>query len=96
MQPADADANLAKALTEMNRDDKAIPLFEDAMRLDPAHPIARNRLSTLYRKMGRMDAPGREVRLYQQYKDRKERLRAVGKDLLIQPGEFCADDVDDK
>ena len=80
----------------MNRDDKAIPPFEDAMRLRLADPTARNRLTTLYRKMGRMDAPWREVRLYQQYKDRKERLRAVCKDLLIQPGEFCADDVDDK
>jgi hypothetical protein len=42
--------------------------------------------------MGRMDDAKREVELYQKYKDMKEKLRAVYKELLIQPDEIRADE----
>lgn len=98
LAPGDADAKLglAKTLIEMDQDDKALPLLEDAVRLEPTNPAAHYRLSTLYRKMGRMDDARREVELYKQYTDMKEKLRAVYKDLLIQPKEIRADDQDDK
>jgi len=98
LQPGDADAKLglAKTLITMNQDDKALPLLEDSVRLEPTDPTAHYRLSTLYRKMGRMDDARREVELYKQYKDMKEKLRALYKDVLIQPKEIRADDQDDK
>ncbi len=98
LQPADADAKLglAKSLIAMNQDDKALPLLEEAVRLEPTDPTVHYRLSTLYRKLGRMDDARRQVELYKQYKDMKEKLRAVYKDLLIQPKEIRADDQDDK
>jgi hypothetical protein len=46
--------------------------------------------------MGRMDDARREEELYKQYKDMKEKLRALYKDVLIQPKEIRADDQDDK
>ena len=57
LQPADADAKLglAKTLIEMNQPDKALPLLEDAVQLEPTNATAHYRLATLYRKMGRAD-----------------------------------------
>ncbi len=98
LQPGDADAKLglAKTLIAMNEDQKALPLLEDAVKLEPTDPSAHYRLSTLYRKMGRVDDARREVELYKQYKDMKDKLRAVYKGLLIQPKEIRADDQDGK
>jgi hypothetical protein len=39
-----------------------------------------------------MDDARREVELYQKYKGMKDKLRAVYKELLIQPDEIRADD----
>ena len=54
LQPADADAKLglAKTLIAMNQPDKALPLLEDAVKLEPTNATAHYRLATLYRKMG--------------------------------------------
>jgi Tfp pilus assembly protein PilF len=98
LQPTDADAKLglAKALIEMNQQDKAVPLLEQAVQLEPTNPNAHYRLATLYRKQGREDDARREVALYKQYKDLKEKLRATYKDLLVQPSEIRADERDEK
>ena len=60
--------------------------------LEPTNATVHYRLATLYRKMGRLDDAKREVELYQKYKDMKEKLRAVYKELLIQPDEIRADE----
>jgi cytochrome c-type biogenesis protein CcmH/NrfG len=97
LQPADADAKLglAKSLIEMNQTDKAQKLLEETVQLEPTNAIAHYRLGTLYRKAGRADDAKREVELYKKYKDMKEKLRALYKELQIQPTEI-ADEPEQK
>ena len=94
LQPGGADAKLglAKVLIEMDQPDKALSLLENSAQLEPTNATVHYRLATLYRKMGRMDDAKREVELYQKYKEMKEKLRAVYKELLIQPDEIRADE----
>ncbi|MGA3034517.1 MAG: tetratricopeptide repeat protein [Terracidiphilus sp.] len=94
LHPEDANAKLglAKVLIEMDRQGKALPLLEASAQLEPTNSSVHYRLSTLYRKIGRMDDARREVELYQKYKGMKDKLRAVYKELLIQPDEIRADD----
>jgi len=98
LQPADADAKLglAKTLIEMNQADKALPLLEDAIRLEPTNATAHYRLATLYRKIGRVDDAKRELELYQKFKDMKEKLRALYKELQVQPAEIRAAEQDEQ
>jgi tetratricopeptide (TPR) repeat protein len=98
LQPADADAKLglAKTLTDMNQADKALPLLEDAIKLEPTNATAHYRLATLYRRMGRVDDAKREVELYQKFKDMKEKLRALYKELQVQPAEIRAAEQDEQ
>ena len=98
LEPTDSDAKLglAKTLIVMNRLDKAQALLEDTVQQDPSNAIAHYRLATLYRKMGRMDDAKREVDLYKEYKDMKEKLRALYKELQIQPKGTQADELDEK
>ena len=94
MQPEDAGAKLglAKALIELDQPDKALPLLQASVELEPTNATAHFRLATLYRASGRMDDARREVELYKKYKDMKDKLRAVYKDLLIQPDEIRPDE----
>ena len=98
LQPADADAKLglAKILIEMNQADKALPLLEDTVKLEPTNATAHYRLAALYRKMGRADDAKREVELYQKFKDMKEKLRTLYKELQVQPKEIRADEQDEQ
>jgi cytochrome c-type biogenesis protein CcmH/NrfG len=98
LQPADADAKLglAKTLIDMNQADKALSLLEDAVKLEPTNATAHYRLATLYRKMGRVDDAKREVELYQKLKDMKEKLRALYKELQVQPAEIRAAEQDEQ
>jgi tetratricopeptide (TPR) repeat protein len=98
LQPADADAKLglAKILIEMNQADKALPLLEDTVKLEPTNATAHYRLAALYRKMGRTDDAKREVDLYQKFKEMKEKLRALYKELQVQPKEIRADEQDEQ
>ncbi len=97
LQPADADAKLglAKTLIDMNQSDKALPLLEDAVKLEPTNATAHYRLATLYRKMGRTDDAKREVELYKKFKEMKEKLSALYKELQVQPKEIRADEADE-
>src|SRR5215471_13277856 len=90
LQPGDADAKvgLAKILTETNQTDEALPLLEEAVRLDPTNATTHYRLGTIYRKLGRSEDSKKEFETYKQYKDLKEKLRAVYKDLQVQPDEI--------
>jgi len=98
LQPADADAKLglAKTLIAMNQPDKALPLLEDTVKLEPTNATAHYRLATLYRKMGRTDDAKREAELYQKFKEMKEKLRALYKELQVQPKEIRADEKDEQ
>ena len=98
LQPADADAKLglAKTLIEMNQTDKALAVLEDTVKLEPTNATAHYRLATLYRNVGRTDDAKREVEVYKKLKETKEKLRAVYKDLQIQPEEIRADEPDEQ
>jgi Tfp pilus assembly protein PilF len=96
LQPADAEAKLglAKTLIEMNQADKALPLLEDTVQLEPTNATAHYRLATLYRKMGRADDAKREMDFYKKFKEMKEKLLALYKELQVQPKEIRADEQD--
>jgi Tfp pilus assembly protein PilF len=98
LQPADADAKLglAKTLIAMNQTDKALALLEDTVKLEPTNATAHYRLATLYRKIGRVDDAKREVELYKKLKDMKEKLRALYKELQVQPKEIRANEPDEQ
>ena len=98
LQPADVDARLglAKILIEMNQSDKAQSVLEEAVKLEPTNSIAHYRLGTLYRQKGRMEDAKREVELYKKYKDMKDKLRSVYKDLQVQPSEIRPDEQVEK
>jgi tetratricopeptide (TPR) repeat protein len=98
LQPSDADAKLglAKTLIEMNQTDKALALLVDAVRLEPTNATAHYRLATLYRKMGRSDDAKREMELYKKFKEMKEKLTALYKELQVQPKEIRADEPDEQ
>ncbi|MFZ0734019.1 MAG: tetratricopeptide repeat protein [Candidatus Sulfotelmatobacter sp.] len=98
LQPSDADAKLglAKTLIEMDQADKALTLLEETVRLEPTNATAHYRLGTLYRQLGRADDAKRELELYKTYKDMKQKLRAVYKELQVQPKEITADEPDQK
>lgn len=98
LHPADADAKLglAKMLIEMNQTDEALKLLEETVQLEPTNATAHYRLGTLYRKLGRIEESRREVELYRKYKDMKEKLRALYKELQIQPNEISADEPEQK
>ncbi len=98
LQPDDANAKLglAKVLLEMNKPDQALPLLEASVQLEPTNATAHYRLATLYKKLGRTEDAKREVELYQKYKEMKEKLRVVYKDLLIQPDTIRSDENAEK
>ena len=98
LQPSDSDAKLglAKLLIDMNQPAKATTLLEEVMQLDPTNATAHYRLATLYREAGRQEDARREVDLYKKYKTMKEKLRAIYKEMQIQPEEIRADDPVDK
>jgi tetratricopeptide (TPR) repeat protein len=87
LQPNDAEANigLAKTLMSMNQSEKALPLLEHAVNLDPASAVAHFRLSTVYRQMGRAADAKRELEEYQKYKDMKEKLRELYRQMRLVP-----------
>jgi tetratricopeptide (TPR) repeat protein len=98
LQPADGEAKLglAKALIEMNQTDKALKLLEEAVQLEPTNATAHYRLGSVYRKIGRTDDAKREMELYKKFKDLKEKLRSLYKELQVQPQEISADEPDQK
>jgi tetratricopeptide (TPR) repeat protein len=98
LAPADSDAklDLAKVLIEKNQSDKALALLEDTVKLEPTNATAHYRLGTLYREKGRAEDAKREVDLYKKYKDEKEKLRLLLKEMQIQPSQIKLSDHEEK
>ena len=80
----------------MNQSDKALPLLEEAVQLEPTNATAHYRLATLYRKMGRADDAKREIELYKKFKEMKEKLSALYKELQVQPKEIRAEEPEEQ
>lgn len=98
LRPADTDATLglAKILIAMQQPEKALALLEQAVQLDPTNALAHYRLGTLYRKFGREQDAKREVELYKKYKEMKEKLGGIYKELQILPSEIHDDEPEQK
>ncbi len=98
LQPTDADAKLglAKTLIAMKQTDRAMKLLEETVQLEPTNATAHYRLGTLYRQLGRTDDAKNEIELYKKYKDMKEKLRALYKELQIQANEIGEDEPEEK
>jgi len=96
LQPSDPEANidLAKALMAMNQPEKALPLLENAVKIDPTSAVAHFRLSTIYRQMGRAEDAKREIAEYQKYKNMKEKLRDVYRQMRLEPDKKVHEDED--
>jgi Tfp pilus assembly protein PilF len=77
---------LAKSRMTMNQPEKALPLLEQAVKLDPTNAVVHFRLSTLYRKMGRTQDANRELAEYQKLKVMKEKLRDTYRAMRLDPG----------
>jgi len=87
LRPDDAEANigLAKTLMSMNQPEKALPLLENAVKLDPTSAVAHFRLGTVYRQLGRTADAKRELEEFQRYKDMKEKLRELYRQMRLAP-----------
>ena len=84
---AQAEFGLAKVLIAQHQQTRALPLLERAVQLEPTNAAAHFRLSTLYREMGRTADSKHEVEEYKKYKELKENLEAVFKEMQLQlPG----------
>jgi cytochrome c-type biogenesis protein CcmH/NrfG len=96
LQPNDPEANigLARALMSMNQPQKAEPLLEHAVQLDPTSAVAHFRLSTVYRQAGRTAEAKRELEEYQKYKDMKEKLREIYRQMRLEPDKKEHEDED--
>lgn len=86
LQPGDADAalGLARVYTEKNDPASALPLLEQVTTDDPTNVLAHYRLSAVYRKLNRPEDAKRELEAYQKYKDIKEKLRLIYKELRLE------------
>jgi len=86
LQPGDADAalGLARVYTEKNDPASALPLLEQVTTADPTNVLAHYRLSAVYRKLNRPADAKRELEAYQKYKDIKEKLRLMYKELRLE------------
>ncbi len=85
LMPNDADAaiGLAHVYTEKNDSASAAPLLEQVIAADPTNVLAHYRLSAVYRKLNRPEDAKRELQAYQKYKDMKEKMRQIYKDLRL-------------
>ena len=77
----DAEIGLAFVFEQKNQPHAALPLLEHVVADDPTNVLAHYRLSTVYHRLNRPDDAKREVAADKKYKDVKEKLRIVYKDM---------------
>ncbi len=83
IEPRDADAKtgLAAVCLSADRSAEAVALLESAVQDDPTNIVAHYRLSSLYRRPGRVADAERELEAFKHYKALKDNLGAVFKQL---------------
>jgi tetratricopeptide (TPR) repeat protein len=98
LQPLDSDAalGLAKALDSLGEPQKALPLLEQVVQRDPTNAMAHFRLGTLYRHDQRIDDAKRELALYLKYKQMKDRLSDIYKQMRLQPARDESTETDEQ
>jgi predicted Zn-dependent protease len=96
LQPGDPEANigLAKVLMATDQPQKAEPLLVHAIALDPTSAVAHFRLGTVYRELGRAEDAKHEIAEYQKYKEMKEKLQEIYKEMRLERTTGENDDAD--
>ena len=79
----EAEIGLSVIFVQKNQPDAALPLLEHVVADDPTNVLAHYRLSTVYRALHRPDDAKRELAEYKKYKDLKEKLRTIYKDMKV-------------
>jgi tetratricopeptide (TPR) repeat protein len=77
----DASIGLAHVYTEKGQPEAALPLLQGVINIDPTNILAHYRLSSAYRELKRPEDAKRELEAYQKYKDIKEKMRAIYKEM---------------
>jgi len=85
LQPGSSDAaiGLANVLSQQGKPKEALPLLLQVETADPTNSLAHFRLSAVYRKLDQPDDVKRELALYQRYKDEREKLKAIYKQMRV-------------
>ena len=95
LQPNDAEANIDLAkLISISQPEKAEALLQRALQLDPTIAVAHYRLSILYRNAGRTADAQHELEAYRQYKQMKDKLRGVYREMRLKTTEVKSDETD--
>jgi tetratricopeptide (TPR) repeat protein len=77
----DASIGLAHVYTEKGHPEAALPLLQGVINVDPTNILAHYRLSSAYRELKRPEDAKRELETYQKYKEIKEKMRAIYKEM---------------
>jgi tetratricopeptide (TPR) repeat protein len=95
LQPNDVEANIDLAkLISTDQPEKAEALLQRAVELDPTIAVAHYRLSLLYRNLGRTADAQHELEEYRKYKEMKEKLRDVYRQMRLKTTEVKSDETD--
>jgi tetratricopeptide (TPR) repeat protein len=91
--PNDTDASigLAHVYTERSQPETALPLLQGVITADPTNVLAHYRLSSAYRALKRPDDAKRELEMYQKYKDIREKMRTIYKEMRQESPQGDAD-----
>jgi tetratricopeptide (TPR) repeat protein len=81
--PGDADASigLAHVYMQKSQPEAALPLLQGVITADPTNVLAHYRLSSAYRELKRPEDAKRELEMYQKYKEIREKMRAIYKEM---------------
>ena len=92
LRPNDPEASIgaAKVAMAMQNPERAENLLVHAIQLDPTSAVAHFRLSTVYRQMGRTADAQNEIAQYQKYKQMKEKLQELYRDMGNEEEETAA------
>ena len=96
LQPNDADAalGLGNTLAAMHQPEKARPLLEHAVQLEPFDAAIHYRLAAVYRELGRAADATRELGEFKRIRDMKDRLRQLYQEMRLRPGKEERTDSD--
>jgi DNA-binding SARP family transcriptional activator len=78
----------------MNQPEQADALLQRAIQLDPTIAVAHYRLSLLYQNAGRTGDARHELEAYRKYKQVKEKLRGVYREMRLKTTEVKSDETD--
>jgi Tfp pilus assembly protein PilF len=78
---ADASIGLAHVHMQKGMPQSAEPLLLAVIAADPTNVLAHYRLSSAYRAMNRPEDAKHEIEMYRKYKDIREKLRVIYKDM---------------